>query len=395
MHVAIAKTALEIIRDLRHQCAEHPFAWFAPVVQESRVIQLSLVQETRGFPANKLDAPSSIARGQADTLFESRFPFGLVESNLGIDLSELVYFDSPFDRDNPLMLGVFEKAKMHARKSIETRLISRHLPSNALVSLGPRTWFVSPELTIIQLAKDLDHVLLAAIIMELAGSYSLAPLSREKIATRFGLPPVTSIDAIRKMAAAMPRVSGRATLAKALSLAMEGSASPKETQIAIMARLPVPDGGYGLEAPLLNARLSIPRNIGAHMSRETYFPDLYFSGFLTCIEYDSDMFHANGWYENMRYGGLDSLSLAKAASSEKLANDRRRIRELQMMGIAVVPMTSKDLLSVSRLDRAMVAVFLRREREGGMMTSECLLDLGEQGNRAARERVFELLSSRV
>lgn len=161
------------------------------------------------------------------------------------------------------------------------------IPDSVLAGKG--IFLTSPELTILQLAshtKSITETL--AIIMELTGTYRLYNDSAD-----YGCPALTSTAALRSFASKARGLHGRKALLKALPWAMDGSASPAETSLAISLALPWRLGGANLGIPLLNQPIELNREATRILRRESITPDILLRKGSHCValEYDSDEFH--------------------------------------------------------------------------------------------------------
>ena len=152
----------------------------------------------------------------------------------------------------------------------------------------------SPELAICHVfAKENPNIVTRLrLLLELTGSYRLVG---DELRTH--CPPVTSVRAMRSFTSRAMDVRGRSTLADTLPFAMEGSASPAETALAIAFSLPLRHGGARLGKPVLNRELHLNPQARAILGRDTITPDLLFFGPKTSsmgfpLEYESRKFHS-------------------------------------------------------------------------------------------------------
>ncbi|MBQ1450133.1 MAG: hypothetical protein IIZ12_04265 [Eggerthellaceae bacterium] len=111
----------------------------------------------------------------------------------------------------------------------------------------------------------------------------------------------------------------------ALKWVIDNSASPMETAVYLLLCLPKRLGGYGLPKPILNPKLIISTPDG---TKERY-PDLYWIGASIDVEYNSDLSHSGEW---ARY------------------RDSKREVELTVANVRVLPLTRRQLMSVSEFD---------------------------------------------
>lgn len=107
------------------------------------------------------------------------------------------------------------------------------------------------------------------------------------------------------------------------------SASPMETNLAMMLCLPYALGGYGIAQPKMNHRVDIPDSL-RHCGDSSYrICDLYWPDAALAIEYDSDLAHA-GIY--------------------KTASDAVRRSTLEALGMAVMSITWPQVVDAAVFD---------------------------------------------
>lgn len=123
----------------------------------------------------------------------------------------------------------------------------------------------------------------AALACEFSGTYRIGANG-----ARYHMPPLMSVSGLRDAAvAAGPSVASRRGL-RVAELALDRSASPMETALALILSLPVEYGGFGLGKPLLNEAISLPRVLSTF---KAVAPDLLWPETCVALEYDSDEFH--------------------------------------------------------------------------------------------------------
>lgn len=386
IHCVVGESTLALIRCIRCKGSLDDMTyWFAEVDSpEQRVFLPGESVEPAEQPPD-----GSVGDGYySETLEDVRFPFGEFVANRRIDLASID--DAIVATPSAMLeLGVFDRKKRANRKHLRSHLLSKRLPARSLFSAGRNTYFASPELVIVQLAAKYEPVKLAQIIMEFTGTYSLAPdSSNSRYETRYGVSQVTTVSRIRAMAQSVPRVPARHKLEIALGMAIEESASPAETILALMFSLPAEEGGYEMGRPTLNPKIKAPEHMREHLTQKDYYPDIYFQDLFADIEYESTAFHLDPITANWQHR---ELALWRNAMADKAADDRRRMRELQTLGVFVIPATHKDLASVDSLDRLAWALAFHRERLGGGSAELFMEKLDSYQNRIAREALLEVL----
>ena len=111
--------------------------------------------------------------------------------------------------------------------------------------------------------------------------------------------------------------------------ALDGSASPMETALAMLLSLPGTLGGYGLPSPRLNARIDVSSKNGLNQSKRYYVADLYWPEARFAVEYDSDRWHVG---------------------PERIGQDAARRNALLFQGVNVVTVCSQQIMSESKMD---------------------------------------------
>ena len=147
--------------------------------------------------------------------------------------------------------------------------------------------------------------------------------------TVYGTQPLTSVRKIRGFLERNSRLFGAQRARAAASYLVDGAASPRETQAALLLGLPAFYGGYGLGMPSMNYEISCTPEATAISGRRTLRCDLFWPEASIAVEYQSWEFHS---------GDLCRI------------RDSRRTNALQAMGIAVVGLTNNELESVEATD---------------------------------------------
>ena len=355
------------------------------------------------------------------TLEEVGFRFDDVESNARVDLFKLGEVGS-FTQESPLELAVFSESRKCKRKKCIARTMPKTLPARSVVRIDAGLYMVCPELIVLQMAPRLNEVTLAQLIMELCGTYSPGPVGgTDALGTKgartvdwdayawggdgrnagkcaFDLEPVTTIERIRWYSQRVRVHGGAAKLRGALRLAMEGSASPTETIVALMLSLPREMGGYGLGRPLLNARLDVREAERGNVGEDVYFLDAFWQDAFADIEYESTSFHLDPVAAlalvAVRTGDSetdDAIDAWKREYVTKADADRRRLRDLQYLGIQVIPVTAFDLKGVDRLDQVARSLARCRERATGVSMGVWTESLNEWDYLEARRALLQEL----
>lgn len=165
---------------------------------------------------------------------------------------------------------------------------------------------------------------LAAVACELAGSYRLQGPGR---GVAYGASPVMTASGLRDFAATACQgpASGRA---RAIAdLALDSSASPMETALALMLTMPVELGGFGIKKPLLNAVIDASSLDEGLRGRDSVTPDMLWPEKKVALEYDSSEFHAR-------------------KGAQQAERDAARSNTLSLMGYRVLRATTRGVSSL-------------------------------------------------
>lgn len=110
---------------------------------------------------------------------------------------------------------------------------------------------------------------------------------------------------------------------------MDGSASIRETQLALHFRISRKRGGNGIGIPDLNYEIPLEGAMRKRAGQGTYYVDQYWPGYQLAVEYESDEFHH---------------------TKEDVARDRKRRNLLQDLGFRVITVNTKQLTNVWETD---------------------------------------------
>lgn len=135
------------------------------------------------------------------------------------------------------------------------------------------------------------------------------------------------MDGYLKRANDMP---GVAKARRALKYLADGSASPKESQLALLLGLPCVMGGYGLGVPRMNEEITFVKGSRKATDSDMNYVDLYWPEAKLAVEYDSDLAHIG---------------------SDEIARDAIKKNALAVAGINVVTVTKKQLMSYAEMEK--------------------------------------------
>ena len=200
------------------------------------------------------------------------------------------------------------------------------VPERSLASAGEGFFVSTPEFCFVQMATRLSIARLIQLGFELCGTYALVhdgPAQKREA-------PLTSVTKLRAFLEANPDMRGCKKARRALSYVQDGSASPMESILAMLLCLPYRLGGYGLEWPQLNCRIDVPASMRKMADRSYCKGDLCWPEKSLCLEYDSELHHAD---------------------AERRDSDARRRSTLITLGYTVVTVTPGQVMDSGALNR--------------------------------------------
>lgn len=191
----------------------------------------------------------------------------------------------------------------------------REPPTGGVLSLGSGLACLTPAQLLIQMEPRLTRLELLTLMEELMGTYAVRPDVAQGMATRPS--PLLAPEDLASSLENAGSASSHRKLRWALKSAVPGSASPRESKLAIRLSLRPSAGGYGLAVVGLNREVSVAAI--ASGERRVRKPDMLLArpgglggGKVVALEYDGEVHLDEGRH----------------------ADDLRRTNELAAMGIA-------------------------------------------------------------
>lgn len=246
---------------------------------------------------------------------------------------------------SPIHLSVAFASKRFRGKRVVCH-VSPHmseLPRGSFARMGKDAFLAAPSLAFVQAAEQLSFSRLIELSFELCGAYRLDP---QRPGGFSSANPLTSIEALRRRTQCLQGERGANEAIRALSYALDGSASPMETKLAMLLCLPKCLGGYGLPWPQMNHRIDMSGRSRKAASKDYYACDLFWPDCQIAVEYDSDAFHTG---------------------SERIASDASRRNALLARGVTVITITKRQVLDKKELDRtaaSLAKALGKRQRAG-------------------------------
>lgn len=228
----------------------------------------------------------------------------------------------------PLDLLTANRNERRSTKRVRFHCVQTALPDGALVLVDETTLFdgtrlhialSSPEFCFLQMARSLAWFDLTALGFELCGDYALAP-----DAPRGFLPrnPISTPDDLLAFTTNAYNFTGSKTARRAARQILQGSRSPRETKVCMLAHLPRLQGGMGCKAPLLGQEIEAPDPAARILGARTFKPDLYWPEHRVVIEYSN-----RAW----------------PSAQERLNYDKLVRNAYRMLGITAVSLGKDDL----------------------------------------------------
>lgn len=230
--------------------------------------------------------------------------------------------------------------------------VDQTLPRHALFDeIASGLYVCRPSLALVQSSPDMSAIEIAQAACELCGDYALDSCSGSFVTTK-GLR--ITLDELAADLALLVDLGTRGAR-KALDasrLALELSASPLETNIALLLTISRQLGGFGLPLPLLNSTVELSRQGTAIMGTSRIRPDLLWADRKVAAEIDSTAWHA---------------------SAEAHNRDSDRRAALQASGYEVMTITSGQAYDFAKMSHIAYELSkrlgIRRERPSERMLS--------------------------
>lgn len=196
---------------------------------------------------------------------------------------------------------------------------------------------VSPEVLFLEMAAQLSGIELVKLGYELCGVYSL-PMSQPNYA---GIPRGYSrrkaLTSVARLTAHVASQSNNRSVKKArwaLRYVLDGSASPRETELSMLMVLPRKLGGYGLRKPEIRHEFATSSEVLLFLSGKSAAFDLHWP--------DAGLL--------LRHGG----QALKGNDDDRKRN--RHLTSLDAAGSRVVHVTNRDIRHAESLDEVADAV---------------------------------------
>lgn len=223
-------------------------------------------------------------------------------------------------------LLVSSRSEKRSSSLAKTHVSTYPFEEGSFIRVASGLYVPSPELCFVQVSCQ--ELLLEAIREGHAfcGTFALDESSDTGLRERM---PLATVDSIGHYARTHSRLPGSAKALRALSKVKEGSASPRESDLAMRLTLPNNLGGFGLDGASLNCRIKPSKRAAGYSDREYYIGDLCWLDEKVVVEYDSNLH----------------------LTPVQLARDAQKRAALEEDGFRVVTVTKLQLDSTMEMER--------------------------------------------
>lgn len=263
----------------------------------------------------------------------------------------------------PVHVYVAREREAHKCKEIRHHVCRTPLPPGSFMTIGDGVAVPSWELYYMLLCRKESSLTKRLMLgMELCGTYTHMIPGNERTATYYQQPSIeaegklvarwndpkvksaVTVEELRSWLSAARGVRGACYAAEAARYLKDGSASPLETNFAIMATLPCKLGGYGFVDAVLNPEIKVTANKRHLTSADAYHPDCFLEAMDTDLEVESRERHSG---------------------PKEVERDKARRNDIQALGIEVKDVTWDIFSHFDRLE-LLFRQLLEKEREKGL-----------------------------
>lgn len=230
--------------------------------------------------------------------------------------------------------------RRHSTPAAVAHSCASPIPIRALLRLSEEAAIASPNLALCQLASTkMSFIGLLLMLWEACGTYCTRRTGlRADEDPLFDAKPLTSTRSLKAFCARNSHLRGSRKVERCLKYVADGSASPRETQLALLFGLPERYGGWNLGIPRMNQEIAASEKAFAIAGRRSFRCDLCWQEARLDVEYQSDQEHQG---EAMRI------------------SDSRRANALASMGWTVIGITNSEATGLSSL--ATIANSIRKK----------------------------------
>ena len=165
----------------------------------------------------------------------------------------------------------------NACPGVVAHVCSSAIPAGSVYMVKPNIGVASVALTTVLMSRTMSDNQLVRLMYEECATYRVYDYRNE-------YRPLSSVDDLDKELAKLSHIRGCARVAELLEFIVDNSASPRETDLAMLAWLPWRLGGYGFPIGEMNKK----KHFGDAVRR----CDIWFEKAKLGIEYESDESHS-------------------------------------------------------------------------------------------------------
>lgn len=232
----------------------------------------------------------------------------------------------------PIHVLVGNKARAYSAKGVVHHTCAHQLPAGSFCRISENVLVASPALCLLhaaQMTRQGKMLPLLELAYEFLGSYSLCDGTHRGFMKH---DPFLDYGTLAKFKAQLPKhMRGRLLLDRTVNLAIPGSASPRETESALMLCLPESLGGYAFPSPVLNQKIELNEEMRNLTDKAYLCLDLHWPGTDAVFEYD----------------GADHLE------PDKILEDKSRRNLLATMGYQVIVIEKGHVADVRLFNQQM------------------------------------------
>ena len=226
----------------------------------------------------------------------------------------------------PVHIGIPKEICNRPTKEIIYHYLPTLLPSGSFTPVCDLLNISSPEYTFLQAALNLPIHKLVRLANDLCAMYLIDSDSDTFQRNR---DPVTSVESIKCFLDRAKGLKGVQLARQAITYALDNSNSPKESQLATLARLRGVHGGYGTSGQILNLNVTLSKKGAEYYGRSTCCCDMVWPKEKIVLEYDSNLTHL---------------------TREQHAIDKSRATALTMSGYQVISVTADKVSSFHKIE---------------------------------------------
>ena len=260
--------------------------------------------------------------------------------------AEIIQSVNELKFSEPVHVLVTERARRNATESMVFHRAPKQLPANCFMRITDGLYICTPEFCFLQAARELSLPVLVLLANDLCAIYIK---DEEKEYCQRSREPVTTVKKIRNFLKQAGNVQGVRRASNAIRYAVDRSNSPMESRLAVLARLPLFRGGYGLPDLKMNLKVKLSKNAAEYLGREYCICDMVWEEERVILEYDSTLSHL---------------------SKDQHILDKERATALTMSGYKVISATAEQVKKFGNAE----LLFLNLRSELGMRTHRDRMD---------------------